>query len=177
MNIFSVDDSPEFSAMSLVDSHVVKMILETAQLLSTAHRVLDGVEYTDKSKTGRNIKRWKLNDSRDTVLYSATHVSHPSAVWVRETSGNYDWLYFHFLALLKEYTFRYGKQHKCAFLVAPLVIAPYNLKLGRRTEFACAMPDEYKISYDAVTNYRDYYARGKKHLHKWTKRERPEWIR
>ena len=86
MNIFYLDNDPMTCAQMHNDKHVIKMILETCQLLSTAHRIIDGVETMAKSKTGRNVKRWiipdkythgkvKLND----VLYSATHVNHPSA--------------------------------------------------------------------------------------------------
>jgi len=175
MNIFQVDNDPVIAAQSLVDRHVVKMILETAQLLSTAHRLLDGALYVDSS-SGRNIKRYKLNDGRETVLYKATHAMHPSAVWCRESVENYLWLVDHFAALLDEYTYRYGKRHKCADLLYDLQSPPFNLKEFESTAMRCAMPDEYKISEDPVINYRTYYKNGKKHLFKFTKRQPPEWI-
>ena len=82
MNIFALSSDPIASAQMMVDRHVVKMILETAQLLSTAHRILDSEHlYFDKSKNGRNIKRWRLADEREQHLYSATHVNNKSAVW------------------------------------------------------------------------------------------------
>lgn len=58
MNIFTTNDCPIISAQEMCDKHVVKMIVEYAQLMSTAHRVLDGQEYYDKTKAGRRIKRW-----------------------------------------------------------------------------------------------------------------------
>ena len=176
MNIFYVDSDPIKAAQALVDSHVVKMILETAQLLSTAHRIIDGTEYHGKSKTGRNVKRWHLPDERENHLYSATHISHPSAVWCRMSNNNYNWLYCHFIALLQEYTHRYGKKHKCADLIPWLMSPPRLINIGWKTQVSQAMPDEYK-NVDSVVAYRNYYKNGKKHLHKWTNREMPEWMK
>ena len=112
MNIFYISKDPVQAAEWMVDKHVVKMILESAQLLSTAHRILDGQETLGKSKTGRNVKRWILPDARESVLYSATHINHPSAIWCRRSVENYNWLADHMFALLYEYTYRYNKQHK-----------------------------------------------------------------
>jgi len=81
MNIFYLDKDPRICAENHCDKHCVKMILEYAQLLSTAHRVLDG----DPNQ--------ELPDGRQDVLYKATHVNHPSAVWVRQNEANYKWLY------------------------------------------------------------------------------------
>jgi Pyrimidine dimer DNA glycosylase len=176
MNIFAIDKDPIQSAQWMVDKHVVKMILETAQLLSTAHRLLDGTQYIDKTKTGRNVKRWRLPDERETVLYSATHINHPSAVWCRETSDNYKWLYRHFLALCMEYKHRYGKVHKCMDMCDHLCSYPRYIKLGDLTPVTPAMPDEYKVPNDSVASYRNYYRVAKARMHKWTKRDAPEWI-
>ena len=176
MNIFAIDDDPSRCAEYMVDKHVVKMILETAQLLSTAHRVLDGVKTDALSKTGRKVSRWVLGDSRDDHLYSATHVNHPSAVWCRENINNYIWLYCHFLALLNEYTYRYGKHHKCEGMIDYLKGAPHNISHAPLTQVTPAMPDEYKVPYNSVESYRNYYKHSKTHLHKWTKRNPPEWL-
>jgi hypothetical protein len=178
MNIFYIESDPYKAAESMVDKHVVKMILETAQLLSTAHRLLDGVEYVGQSLSGRKTKRWRLPDERDDILYSATHINHPSAVWCRQTNNNYTWLYCHFIGLLNEYTYRYGKTHKCA---APefrqlLQTLPQNIPVGPLTPVTPAMLDEYKIGADSLASYRNYYKVGKTHLHKWTKRKAPEWM-
>jgi hypothetical protein len=162
--------------MSMVDKHVVKMILETAQLLSTAHRVLDGKATYGKSKTGRKVKRWLLSGERQDHLYSATHVNHPSAVWCRASNNNYNWLYCHFLGLLSEYTYRYGKVHKCQGMTKWLQYPPYNIPVGYLTPVTPAMPDEYKVPFDTVASYRNYYRVAKARMHKWTKREAPEWI-
>lgn len=168
MNIFYIDKNPEIAAMQLVDKHVVKMILEYAQLLSTAHRVLDG----------RLIdKKWILEDDREDVLYKSTHVNHPSAIWVRKSNNNYNWLYCHFVATCKEYTHRYEKTHLTeSKLLDVLKFVPRNIPVDYLTPMPCAMPDEYKISDDPVENYREYYRKSKANLHSWKNRERPDWI-
>jgi hypothetical protein len=176
MNIFSVDSDPYQAAEWLVDRHVIKMILESVQLLSTAHRVLDGTEYIGQSKSGRKAKRWLLPDDREHILYGATHVSHPSAVWCRETSGNYEWLYRHFQALCLEYNHRYGKWHKCMDMWDHLSMTPRNIKQGDLQEFSVAMDKQYIVSTDPIENYRNYYKIGKARMHKWTKRNPPPWL-
>lgn len=178
MNIFYVDESPIEAAQALVDKHVVKMILESAQLLSTAHRLLDGEEIEGRSKTGRKARRWILSDAREDVLYQATHINHPSAVWCRESIENYNWLVDHFYELGFEYTYRYGKIHKCfqGDFAYMLQSPPKNLKEYYWTTMPSCMAPEYIISETPLTNYRNYYRMGKSNLHKWTRREKPEWI-
>lgn len=177
MNIFYIDNDPTLAAQQMVDKHVVKMILETAQLLSTAHRILDGTEYVGQSASGRKAKRWRLDEPRESVLYSATHINHPSAVWCRQSNNNYTWLYCHFVALLDEYTYRYGKVHKCAALefCDALKTLPTNISVGHFTSPTPAMAEEYLCA-TSLESYRNYYIHGKKHLHKWTKRSIPEWM-
>ena len=175
MNIFYISADPIQAAQWMVDKHVVKMILESAQLLSTAHRVLDGKEWVDSS-SGRRIKRWELGDGREHVMYKATHINHPSAVWCRQSVENYLWLVEHFHALLDEYTYRYNKRHKCHDMLYTLQSPPLQLKAWDATPMICAMPDEYQTSTDPVENYRNYYRVGKVNLHKWTGRPAPDWI-
>lgn len=176
MNIFFVDRDPEIAAQQLVDKHVVKMILESAQLLSTAHRVLDGEEYTDSS-SGRNIKRWKLFDQRENVLYKATHINVSSAIWCRSSIENYSWLVEHFFGLIHEYNYRYDKWHKCYGDLSYLLQSPpKNLDEYDFTEPPCVMDKEFIISSDPVENYRNYYRNGKSDLHSWKNREKPEWL-
>ena len=176
MNIFAIESDPAACAKSMVDKHVVKMILETAQLLSTAHRILDGEEYDGTSKSGRKAKRWRLYDDREDHLYSATHINHPSAIWARASNNNYNWLYCHFNALLSEYKHRYGKIHKCHNMWMFLERPPMSIPVGPLTQVTTAMPDEYKVPGNSVASYRNYYKAGKAHLHKWTNREAPAWI-
>lgn len=153
------------------------MILETAQLLCTAHRVLDGTVRTVEVNH-RKKKVYELNSPLDQILYSATHVNHPSAVWVREGYANYAWTYWHFIALCEEYTFRYGKIHATeAKLSSILWHSPQNLAPGfQTTPKPNCMAPEYIISNDVVTNYRNYYNYGKTSLLRWTKRQPPNWI-
>mgnify|MGYP003342777915 CR=1 FL=1 len=128
MNIFYVHETPSICAQQHVDKHVVKMILEYAQLLSTAHRVLDGVSIVGKSKTGRKQTRYVLSDDRDSVLYNATHLNHPSAKWTRHSACNYRWLFKLWIELMREYNYRYGKIHASARLIPHLKNLPKNIQ-------------------------------------------------
>jgi hypothetical protein len=176
MNIFYLDEDPRQCAEWMVDKHVVKMILETAQLLSTAHRLLDGTESIDTS-SGRKKKVYKLPDDRDAVLYSATHANHPSAVWARQSVENYNWLVDHLFALSEEYTYRYGKIHlTITKLGVPIASPPLNLKEWDMTPMPSCMDEQYKIGEDPIANYRNYYKYGKASMHSWKKREAPVWI-
>jgi hypothetical protein len=179
MNIFALHLEPKTCAEMHVDKHVVKMILEYSQLLSTAHRVLDGQQYVDDS-SGRRIKRWKLNNSfaGDQLLYKATHINHPSAIWARESKANYQWLAYLLVELCKEYTFRYGKVHKCEEigLVKWLVnCIPENIPTKPFTQPTPAMPDQYKVKGDSVKSYRNYYVGDKQRMASWKKRQVPAW--
>lgn len=162
MNIFFVDNDPYDAARQLVDKHVVKMIVESAQLLSTAHRLIDGND---------NI----IDDERQDVLYKVTHRNHPCSVWVRESIQNYLWLVDHFHGLLQEYTHRYGKTHKCQSMLYVLQTPPVNLKNYDWTSPPSCMPDEYKVG-TLVDNYRQYYRLAKAHIHNWKYRDRPSWV-
>jgi hypothetical protein len=178
MNIFYLDNDPKVCAEMHVDKHCVKMILEYAQLLSTAHRILDGTEFTGVSKTGRKQTRFVLSDSRESVLYSATHVNHPSAVWVRKSYENYEWLYQLFVSLLNEYTYRYGKVHATQRLVDDLYTPPTHIPKGIGfTEPTPAMPDTYKVSGDSISSYKNYYLGDKQRMFSWKNRPTPNWIR
>jgi hypothetical protein len=176
MNIFFLDKDPGVAAEYHHDKHVVKMILETAQLLSTAHRVIDGDQYIDQS-TGRKIKRWKMNNEfMEERLYKATHINHPSNVWARTSKDNYMWLYRLFVSLCHEYTHRYGKVHAtCTKLAVILSQAPRNIPNNGMTNMPQAMPDEYKVE-DSVQAYRNYYIGAKKQQSKYTKRDVPSWL-
>ena len=185
MNIFYLNNDPKICAEMHLDKHVVKMILEYAQLLSTAHRVLDGTVSTRLSKSGRKQQYYPLADERDNFLYSATHVNHPSAVWVRYSYENYEWLYKLFIALLDEYTHRYGRIHATARLIDALYTPPIHIPKGIGvTEPTPAMPNEVKVlrevatdryEIDSIESYHKYYIHNKVHIAKWTKREIPLW--
>lgn len=180
MNIFYLHNNPTICAQMHNNSHCVKMILESAQLLSTAHRILDGVESIGTSQSGRKKKVWKLADEQlNSQLYSATHINHPSAIWVRQSKANYNWLALLLANLCSEYTHRYGKVHKCqqSGLVALLLtVAPTNISNDPFTEPTPAMPDIYKVVNDSISSYHNYYNGAKTHLAKWTNRNIPEWF-
>lgn len=168
-----------------LDKHVVKMIIEYAQLMSTAHRVLDGVEYTDLTANGRRIKRWRLSDDREKSLMKASHINHPSGIWCRANDQNYAWLYDMWCHLLKEYTYRYTKNHSCERLMSDLSSAPNNISKGEFFAPTPAMPTEIKVlsanpiagrKYDSLESYKKYYIESKAHFAKWTKREIPVWF-
>jgi hypothetical protein len=178
VNIFYLDHDVRKCAEMHNDKHVVKMILEYAQLLSTAHRVLDGVELIGLSDSGRKKKFWTLGDSRDYTLYKATHINHPSAVWVRKSAQNYMWLAEMLEVLCGEYTYRYGKVHKVERDGLMQLLKnefPKNLPIAPFTEPTPAMPDDVKIIGDSIKSYRNYYINNKAHLANWKKRTTPEW--
>lgn len=182
MNIFYLDKSPKLAAEYHVDKHVVKMILESAQLLSTAHRVLDGIQVTGLSTTGRKRTSYVLpdigdkKDPRQDILYSATHINHPSAVWARQSRDNYVWLWHLFKELMAEYTYRYGKVHKCYALVNELAFVPNNIADKPFTEPTPAMPEQYKVPGNSIKSYHNYYNGEKQRMFSWKKREVPSWI-
>jgi hypothetical protein len=168
MNIFYVAKHPVECAQMHNDKHCIKMILESAQLLSTAHRIADGVEDVGLSQSGRKKKIWRLPDSRDVKLYSATHINHPSAVWARQSKNNYVWLFDLFCSLIAEYRYRYGKVHKCADMIDDLAVIPNNLPDVEFTEPTPAMPDDVKVPGDSIASYRNYYRNNKQHLASWS---------
>ena len=182
MNIFFLDRDHKICAQQHCDRHVVKMIVEYAQLMSTAHRILDGNQYFDKSKTGRKIHRWKLDEYREDKLYHAVSWNHPSAIWVRESLENYQWLWNMAAELCQEYRHRYGgttdKQHKTSLVIQKLSYAPDNI--SRTTEWfdpPQAMPEDVKVPGDSITAYRNYYRVHKKRFATWKNREIPSWYK
>jgi hypothetical protein len=177
VNIFYLDNNPQKCAEMHLDKHVVKMIIEYAQLMSTAHRVLDGEEYYDKTANGRKIKRWRMADPKfENGLMKASHVNHPSGVWVRASKENYIWLNRMWNYLLLEYTHRYGKRHACADRMDVLYAWPENIPDGPFTPPTPAMPDECKIAGNSLASYHKYYIEKKVSFAKWTKREMPIWF-
>jgi hypothetical protein len=180
MNIFVLDTNPTLAAQLQCDKHVVKMIVETAQLLSTAHRMLDGTMVRKPNKNGRMLQVWQLDDNRDGILYKACHYNHPSGVWCRESDTNYQWLYDHFVALCDEYTHRYGKVHATyTKLVDALRAVPNNIPKQSLTPFKLAMGTNPECidNSDPVGSYRSYYKTKKARFKMtWTNRNTPEWF-
>lgn len=152
------------------------MILEYAQLLSTAHRYLDGDPIVGVSKTDRKQTRYVLPDGRDSVLYAATHINHPSAVWVRVRESHYRWLFGLWCELMKEYTHRYGKVHASARLTSYLNKPPANIPHEDLFDNPPpAMPDIYKVP-NIIESYRNFYLGDKRSFAVWKNRETPTWF-
>ena len=179
MNIFYLDSDPQICAEMHNNKHCVKMILEYAQLLSTAHRVLDGTLIGRLSPSGRKQKAYVLADNRESALYSATHINHPSAIWVRKTHQNYIWLTELLEELCYEYTYRYEKTHKVerdGLLKVLRTNLPANIPIGPFTAPTPAMPDDVKVPGNSLASYRNYYNKNKTHLADWKKRPVPQWF-
>lgn len=152
MNIFILDIDPSQNAQALCDKHVVKMVLETAQLLCGPF-------------------------NPGCAPYKRTHYNHPCAIWTRQSKQNYEWLLEYGEELLLEYTFRYGKTHACTSTIAFCRANYSSLTLSDigLTPFAQAMPDQYKQA-DPVCAYRAYYKGAKSSIAKWNKaRLLPPW--
>ena len=146
MNIFYLHKDPEKAARYQYNKHVVKMILESAQMLCTAHHCFGDT--------------WQ----KENVPYKQAHLNHPSTVWTRRSKATYMWLYNHMMALGDEYTKRYGKKHlsivKC---VEFLALPPRHIQGDDWCQPPQAMPDEYKDNC-SIQAYWNYYINDKKHI-------------
>lgn len=179
MNIFVLDEDPRIAAQMVCDKHCSKMIIESAQMMSTAHRMLDGIQYKGPSKSGKTTQtRYRFDDDREHVLYAAVHKYHPCTTWTMESKANYEWHYEHFLGLSDEFEYRYGKQHLTSQkLTEALREPPRNIPNAPMTPFPQAM-SHYpmcRVEGDAVAAYRNYY-HASKSFAKWAKgRPAPYW--
>lgn len=151
MNIFVLSTDVREAAKWHVDKHVTKMPLESAQLLCT-----------------------NLNLVNEWSPYKTCHVKHPCTLWVGLSRSNFKWLCDLGLALCEEYTYRYQKVHACKTVIEYCYSKMSIFADNGLTPFAQAMPNEYKHQ-SAVEAYRQYYINAKKHLAKWSYRDRPEW--
>lgn len=155
MNIFFLDWDVKKCAEYHCDKHIVKMILETAQLLCGAHHTTDHVT--------------------NQVPYKLSHKNHPCAIWTRESLSNYLYLCELGIELCKEYTYRYGKRHKSQDVIEWCVTNKVKICDKGFTTPPKAMPDEYKVS-DVIQSYRNYYIGAKYDFCKWKNRETPSWF-
>ena len=155
MNIFVLDENVQKAAQAHVDKHVVKMILETTQLLNNAMIV---------------------GDPTYTPVYRQTHKNHPCSIWASESIDNFIWLLNLGDCLCDEYTFRYGKVHKCESIIQHFFTQTAKLNLPRigMTPYKLCMPDQYKVE-DAVESYRNYYRGDKAYIAAWRERGAPDW--
>ena len=141
MNIFYLDKDPVKAAQVQYNKHVVKMILESAQMLCTAHHV---------------------HGNPDDVPYKQAHLNHPSTVWCRQSIPNYMWLYKHMMALGDEYTKRYSKTHLSITKCKHLWFTPKDIPIKPFKQPPQCMPDEYKDEC-SIQAYWNYYI-GEKHI-------------
>ncbi len=153
MNIFILDRDINKCARYHCDKHVVKMILESVQLLCTA-----------------------LNNKGFKTPYKSTHMKHPCVLWVEESYDNFLWLVKLTRALNEEYKYRYKKEDDHKSMAALEQIVEYTFESKGLTEFPQAMPDEFKVPDDAVAAYRNFYLGEKMSFANWTRRKPPKWL-
>lgn len=185
MNIFVLDKKPETAAKYHCDKHVIKMCIESAQLLSTAHRLLDGSQSTYFSaKSNKYKKHWLLQDVREPIIYKVAHPHHPATKWVMQSSANYNWLYRLFVALCDEYTFRYNKTIKTDLLLRDILAnLPANIPVCSSdivSNFVLAMKSspECMDHSDPIESYRKFYmTKTKRFGMNWTRRRKPLWFK
>lgn len=153
MNIFILDTDIATCARYHCDQHVIKMILESVQLLCTA-----------------------LNKKGMVTPYKSTHIKHPCVLWVEESHDNFLWLVELTHALNAEYRFRFQKEVDHKSMAVLRQVEGLTFPGVGLTEFAQAMPDEYKVPGDAVGAYRKFYAGEKLGFARWTRRPTPDWL-
>ena len=179
MNIFVLNKDPVLAAQEQCDKHVVKMIVESAQMLSTAHRMLDGQVYRKPSKSCKTMIKYYDHPELDDVLYKAVHHHHPCTVWTMESVCNYIWHYKHFVALCDEYMYRYGKRHLTDTLLRSILMTPpVRIPRVERTQFKLAMGSNPECRFECpVESYRAFYqTKQDRFSMTWTNRPVPSWF-
>lgn len=154
MNIFVLDKNIDKCAKYHCDQHVVKMILESVQIMCTA-----------------------LNKKGIVTPYKSTHVKHPCVLWVEQSYDNFMWLHDLAVALNNEYRYRFYKETDHKSIAVLEKIKQHEYESHGLTAFAQAMPDKYKVPDNPVKAYRQFYLGEKMHFAKWTRRRIPSWIR
>ncbi|MBT4963216.1 MAG: hypothetical protein HON32_03455 [Francisellaceae bacterium] len=153
MNIFILDKAPKLCAQYHCDKHVIKMILETAQMMCTV-----------------------LSSQGFKTPYRPTHANHPCTLWLQESSGNWKWALKMVEFLDNEYMYRYNKELSHASMTVIRSLEEPSFPKKNRTKFAQAMPSCYQDPSDPITAYRNYYYNDKKNICTWTKRGKPKWF-
>ena len=153
MNIFALSFDPLEAAQWHMDKHIVKMPLETAQMLCTA-----------------------LHRHGHAAMYKPGFVKHPCTLWCGNTIENFDWLCKLGLELCKEFTYRYEKIHDCEKVILDCIANRHVIPDGQMTVFAKAMPVEFKKECP-IESYREYYRKAKTHLATWKMRDEPPWYK
>jgi hypothetical protein len=154
MNIFFLHVDPVVAAQFQHDKHVVKMCLETAQILCTVY------------------DRFGLRGP-----YKATHPRHPSVLWAGDSLGHYRWLVRHGLALCQEYTHRFGKRHASQSVIEAVELPPVGIADNGFVPPYPAMPAEFIVENDSLASYRAYYLDRKINQSRWTRRSEPPFVK
>ena len=159
MNIFILHTNIQQNVQQYVDKHVVKMPLESAQMLCTVANELCG---------------------KQVAPYKSTHINHPCTIWARQSKQNFEYLFALMVAIdiERQYRFNSTENHLSVTKLIQANILQYADMLPNigLTDFAQCMPEQYKVANDAVSAYRNYYNGEKRNLFKWTKRNAPDWI-
>lgn len=167
MNIFVLHLNPKKCAKMHCDKHIVKMVLEYAQLLCTTHRIIDNIPNDD------------TKHPKSKMLYKIAHKNHPCTIWTRESLDNYMWLYELFVECCNEYTKRYGKIHLCdkklrdVLKNLPEGLQKKEMQKGITNRPQC-MP-EYCKDTDVVEAYQEYYICEKSRFAQWNYCDMPSW--
>jgi hypothetical protein len=162
MNIFVLDTNPITAARMHCDKHVPKMCVEAAQMMASAlHR--------------HDVPHDSMPLTKSGTMYKGGYKHHPCTVWAGETRTNFLWLGVHAVTLCNEYSQRFGKEHACNQPILRMMELHHVIPDDGLTQFAQAMPDEYKDE-DAVKAYQAYYH--SKQFAKWEKgTPAPDWWR
>ena len=150
MNIFVTDPSPHVSAQVLPDKHIVKMPLETCQMLSIVC----------SDKWGHSYGELHRLDGQPYKTEKGAFRNHPCTVWANQSLINTWWLVAHGIGLCQEYTHRYGKTHSCQKTIEEAQsIIPFGYQHTPET-FTFAGPDQFKYdkTIDIFTAYKKYIA-------------------
>jgi hypothetical protein len=183
MNLFVLSECPVEAAQLQCNAHVTKMCVESAQMLSTAHRMLDGYLEKRPSKSGKRLSNYWVhpNDQLEAILYKAVHHHHPCTVWTMQTSANYKWHYKHFVALADEFEYRYGKTHGSFVLLKDILTKlPSNIPDGGQTIWPLAMKSNPECMFedDVVRSYRAFYqTKQARFKMEWKYRDAPKWFK
>ena len=176
MNIFVLDYNPQVAAEYHCDKHVVKMILESAQILCAVHHKVY-LKTMKKQYTPLEMEQSLIAESLiKEIPYKLTHANHPCTIWAGTSRSNYLWLTELAKHLNNEFMFRFNHEvnHKSYVVIANL--PDIDLPDTGLTKFAEAMPDYCKVTDCTVMNYREYYKKEKAHILKYTNASTPYWL-
>jgi hypothetical protein len=178
VNIFYLDNNPKLCAQMHADVHCNKMVAEYCQILSSAHRLIDGRETVKTDNKGRETIVWQLPDNRDEILLAVSEPNQPINEWARANSGNYQWVFDLTQEVCNQFEQRNGKHHILVRegLLAALQSPPKNIQTGDFYVPPQALPDKFKIEGETIKAYRNFYKSKGEKLLKWRKSNAPDWL-